>query len=51
VILSAIRIAGSICQLLTYNNPTEGLIKAMLIIESIGIAPLLLVVLGVLSRQ
>lgn len=50
LILSAIRIAGAICQLLTYNNPTEGLIKATLIIDSIGIAPLLLAVLGVLSR-
>ncbi len=50
LILSAIRIAGSICQLLTYNNPTEGLFKATAILESIGIAPLLLVVLGVLSR-
>jgi len=49
-ILCAIRIAGSICQLLTYSNPTEGLIKATLIIDSIGIAPLLLAVLGVLSR-
>ena len=50
LILSAIRIAGSTCQLLTYNNPTEGLIKATLIIDSVGIAPLLLAVLGVLSR-
>jgi hypothetical protein len=50
LILSAIRIAGAICQLLTYDNPTEGLIKATLILDSIGIAPLLLAVLGVLSR-
>jgi len=50
LILSAIRIAGSICRLLTYNNPTVGLIKATLIIDSIGIAPLLLTALGVLSR-
>jgi len=49
-ILSVIRIAGAICQLLTYDKPTEGLIKATLILDSIGIAPLLLVVLGVLSR-
>jgi hypothetical protein len=50
LILSVIRIAGAICQLLTYDNPTEGLIKATLILDSIGIAPLLLAVLGVLSR-
>lgn len=50
VILSILRIAGSTCQLLTYNNPTEGLIKATLIFDSIGVAPLLLAVLGVLTR-
>jgi len=50
LILSAIRIAGAICQLLTYDHPTEGLIKATLILDSIGIAPLLLALLGVLSR-
>jgi len=50
LILSVIRIAGAICQLLTYDNPTEGLIKATLILDSVGIAPLLLAVLGVLSR-
>jgi hypothetical protein len=50
LILSVVRIAGSICQLLTYSSPTVGLIKATLILDSIGIAPLLLAVLGVLSR-
>ena len=50
VILSVIRIAGAVCQLLTYNHPTEGLIKATLILDSIGIAPLLLLILGILSR-
>ncbi|KAH7309940.1 hypothetical protein BKA65DRAFT_442032 [Rhexocercosporidium sp. MPI-PUGE-AT-0058] len=50
VILSVIRVAGAVCQLLTYNNPTEGLIKATLILDSIGLAPLLLTVLGMLSR-
>jgi hypothetical protein len=48
--LCVVRIAGAICQLLTYNNHTQGLIEATLIIDSIGIAPLLLTVLGVLSR-
>jgi hypothetical protein len=50
LILSAVRIAGSTCQLLTYNNVSVALIKATAILDSIGIAPLLLTVLGVLSR-
>ncbi|KAN0110649.1 hypothetical protein V8E51_007036 [Hyaloscypha variabilis] len=50
VILSVIRTAGAVCQLLTYDHPTEGLIKATLILDSIGIAPLMLTVLGVLAR-
>jgi hypothetical protein len=50
LILPTIRIVGSICQLLTYNKPTKGLIDATLILDSIGIAPLLLTVLGILSR-
>jgi len=50
VILPVLRIGGSVCQLLTYSKPSEGLIKATLILDSIGIAPLLLIVLGVLTR-
>ncbi|KAF4632701.1 hypothetical protein G7Y89_g5425 [Cudoniella acicularis] len=50
LILSTVRIVGATCQLLTYSHPTEGLLKATLIFDSIGIAPLLLAVLGVLSR-
>ena len=50
LILSTVRIAGSICQLLTYSNPTEGLFKATAILQSIGIAPLMLILLGVTSR-
>lgn len=50
LILCTIRIAGAVCQLLTYHDTSEGLLKATLIIDSIGISPLLLATLGILSR-
>ena len=50
IILCAVRIAGAVCQLLTYHDKSEGLLKATLIMDSIGISPLLLATLGVLSR-
>jgi hypothetical protein len=50
VILCVVRIAGAVCQLLTYSNQSEGLLKATVIIDSIGISPLLLATLGVISR-
>jgi hypothetical protein len=50
LILSTVRIAGSICQLLTYSDVSDDLIKATAILDSIGLAPLLLTLLGVVSR-
>lgn len=50
VVLCVVRIAGSVCQLLTYTDHSTGLLKATLIIDSIGISPLLLATLGMLSR-
>ncbi|EHK22139.1 uncharacterized protein TRIVIDRAFT_221423 [Trichoderma virens Gv29-8] len=50
VILCVVRIAGAICQLLSYTDHSDGLLKATLIIDSIGLSPLLLATLGVLSR-
>ena len=50
LVLCVVRIAGAVCQLLTYSNHSDGLLKATLIIDSIGISPLLLATLGVLSR-
>lgn len=50
LILCLIRIIGACCQLATYNSPTEGLLEAVIILESIGISPLLLATLGLLSR-
>lgn len=50
VILCIVRIAGAICQLLTYKDHSQGLLQAMVIIDSIGISPLLLATLGIISR-
>ncbi len=50
LILSVVRVVGSICQLATYSNQSIGLIEATVIIDSIGISPLLLATLGMLSR-
>lgn len=50
VVLCAVRIAGAICQLLTHTDHSEGLLTASIVIDSIGISPLLLATLGVLSR-
>lgn len=50
IILCVVRIAGAICQLLTINNQSDGLLKATIIIDSIGISPLLLATLGIISR-
>lgn len=50
IILCLVRVVGGICQLLTYSNHSSGLIQATIIIDSIGISPLLLATLGMLSR-
>jgi hypothetical protein len=50
LILCLIRIIGAICQLLTYTDHSSGLLKATIIIDSIGLSPLLLATLGMLSR-
>ena len=50
IILCLVRVVGSVCQLLTYSNHSDGLLQATLIIDSIGISPLLLATLGMLSR-
>jgi hypothetical protein len=50
LILSLIRIIGACCQLATYHSETTGLVEAVIILESVGISPLLLATLGVLSR-
>ncbi|KAF1937818.1 hypothetical protein EJ02DRAFT_514947 [Clathrospora elynae] len=50
LILCTARIIGAICQFLSHNNPSQGLIEAILIIDSIGISPLLLATSGLLRR-
>ncbi|KAJ4366959.1 hypothetical protein N0V83_007489 [Neocucurbitaria cava] len=51
LILCTVRIAGAICQFLSHNNShSEGLIRATVIIDSIGLSPLLLATLGLLHR-
>jgi hypothetical protein len=50
LILCQVRIAGAICQFLSHSNHSSGLIQATIIIDSIGLSPLLLATLGMLSR-
>ena len=50
LILCLVRIIGACCQLATYHSETKGLLEAVVILDSIGISPLLLATLGLLSR-
>ncbi|KAJ6780287.1 hypothetical protein PWT90_07527 [Aphanocladium album] len=50
-LLSIVRIGGVICQLISYNSPSRGVIIAAVIFDSIGLSPLLLSSLGLLSRM
>lgn len=50
LVLCIVRIVGACCQLATYNNKSTGLLQATIIIELIGISPLLLATLGLMSR-
>jgi len=50
LILCLVRIVGACCQLATYHSETKGLFEAVVILDSIGISPLLLATLGLLSR-
>ena len=50
LILCLVRIIGACCQLATYSGESTGLIEAIIILESVGISPLLLATLGLLSR-
>lgn len=50
LILCLVRLVGACCQLATYHSETKGLIETVLILDSVGISPLLLATLGILSR-
>ena len=49
-ILCIIRIIGGIMQFVSHNNPSAGLYQAIVILDSVGLSPLLLATLGLLSR-
>lgn len=51
LLLCIIRIAGSACNLVTYNTPSTSLYQAVFILDSIGISPLLFATLGLLTRM
>ena len=50
LILCLIRIIGACCQLATYHDQSQGLLEAALILDFVGLSPLLLAALGLLSR-
>jgi hypothetical protein len=50
LILCFIRIIGAICQLATYHDSSSGLLTVTIILETLGITPLLQATLGMLSR-
>lgn len=50
LILCLIRIIGACCQLATYHDQSSGLLETTLILDFVGISPLLLATLGLLSR-
>ena len=50
LILCLIRIIGACCQLATYHDQSQGLLEAALILDFVGLSPLLLATLGLLSR-
>lgn len=51
LVLCLVRIIGAGCQLATYHGkPSNGLLEATIILDSIGLSPLLLATLGLLSR-
>ena len=50
LILCLVRVIGACCQLATYHDLSSGLIKTTIILDSVGLSPLLLATLGLLSR-
>lgn len=50
LILCTVRIAGAICQFLSHTDHSSGLVEATTIFALIGLAPLLMATLGLLSR-
>ncbi|KAJ4321450.1 hypothetical protein N0V94_002883 [Neodidymelliopsis sp. IMI 364377] len=50
LILCTVRIIGSICHFVSDNNPSVSLLRTVVILDSVGLSPLLLATLGLLSR-
>ena len=50
VILCIVRIIGGILQFVSHNDHSTGLLETTLVLDSVGITPLLLATLGLLSR-
>jgi hypothetical protein len=52
VLLCTVRIIGAACAIVIYTtaNPSQGIITAATILETVGLSPLLLATLGLLSR-
>ncbi|KAF1843141.1 uncharacterized protein K460DRAFT_407506 [Cucurbitaria berberidis CBS 394.84] len=46
LILCTVRIAGAICQFISHNNHSTGLITATIVIDSIGLTPLIVYVVN-----
>ncbi|KAF2651886.1 hypothetical protein K491DRAFT_696113 [Lophiostoma macrostomum CBS 122681] len=50
LVLCLVRIIGSICRLVSINHPSERLITTTFVLDSVGLGPLLLATMGLLSR-
>lgn len=50
LVLCLIRIIGGICQFVSIHDQSTGLLRTILILDSVGLAPLTLGTLGLLSR-
>lgn len=50
IIFTILRVVGAGCTLATINNPSTGLYTAAAVCNSIGLSPLLMACLGMLSR-
>lgn len=50
LILCIVRIVGGIMQFVSHNNQSAGILQTILILDSVGLSPLLLATLGLLSR-
>lgn len=50
-LLCLVRILGACLQLASTQSPSEQLLRAVFVLESVGISPLLLATLGLLSRS